>query len=230
MKRIMTMLLAVILLAAPIKASAANQGQSDEVDRFDIEYTHHGKVVTDEDGFITLLQDDYWRTEVIAFAPVVTYAQRNSDSLTMTVNVTTASELTTVQVSTDRNFPKNKTRTFTYTNKKCYGTVIAEKHWREKEVTYKNGNVHYSAHVYRTIYQGKRNLTFRQKPIPNIWADLPITQNIVDMVRAGVKLERKIVIPGIQRGTVYYVRIKNRYKGNTKDTVWSGSVLKVVRK
>ena len=233
MKRIVTLLMVVTMLFSPVSVQASSiQYQSDEIDRFDVEITHHGKIETDSDGFIILDQDDYWRTNVVAFKPEVYYAQRSSDKLVLNVNVTTASELTTIQISTDRNFPKdiNKTRTFTITNRQCYGTVLMEKHWREKEVTYKNGNVRYSAYVYRTFYQGKRNLTFRQKPIPNVFVDLPATQSIVDRVRQQVKLEKRFVINDIKRGTEYYVKIRNRYKGNTKDVVYSQTVFKVVRK
>ena len=229
MKRMMLLVLALVMLS-PVRTFAATQMQSDEVDRFDVEYTHHGKIETDEDGFITLDQDDYWKDYIIAFKPKVNYARRNSDSLTMMVDVTTASLMTTVQVSTDRNFPKGKTKTYTFTNKHCNGTVMATKHWIEKEVTYKNGNVRHSAYVDRTIYQGKYKITYRKIPTTNIWVDLPITQTIVDMVRPYVKHERKIVIPNIKRGTEYYVKLKNVYEGNVKDRVYSGTVLKVVRK
>ena len=204
MKRIMILLLAVILAAAPMTAQADEKTSTELVD-----YDSDGTIVSGDKSEHTI---EWWP---VAYKPAEIYIAKQAKAIAVYADVTTAAKNIIVQYSRDKEF-KSGVTTKTFRNVSYQGPVLA---FLATDGGLLGNLWHFTDTV--IIKQDGKTLHSRRKHIGE-WGRLRITQADVSASRKQVRSLIRMYIPGVDNPTGLYVRVRSVYPGQYRRVIYSG--------
>ena len=213
MKRLLTLMLAVILATTPLSVHAEKRDwwptQVDEDDYY-YNFDQIGRWPNDVTGIETIIETVTFRPKVLSVVPY-------SKTTKITADITTSARVIIVRYTADGKHWQQKS----FRNASYVGPVTAHRKWTS--MWHSKGD-YYTSWCGRQFKQAGKTIDFKQTPIERgQMAQLFFDDHLIDGVRRKVKCVRTLNIPVRAK----YVSIRYVYTGQHGNSFSEWEVMKV---
>lgn len=204
-KKVTALLVAISLAFSPCLSTRAEERPSANMD---IEHPDITEITYVDEETAKIVKKERTVSYVMTYSPVVLSLRRTVNAAYLEADVFTCPELTTVQVSTSRDFKGAKV--FTIPNNQYKGPVLAEyirtENRKTNRITFTRTLTQY--HYGKTVYS-YRQIDITDSPIKR----LIVTEKIANSIKNRISNKKTIRITGLDPRKRYYFRVKNLYTG-----------------